>query len=290
MKKYIYIITNNINDKVYIGQAINVKQRFQSHCKPSSAIVDNDLVAKAIQKYGKEHFFVSILENNIENYNEREIYWIKTYNSIRPNGYNISSGGEEPPINKGTNHPESKLSDYDLKGLIYDLMYSDMSYRNLSGKYGIASTTIGCINNGNAYIQDNIKYPIRKSPNDYGKISNEKATEIVNLLKYTYLSYEEISRKYQVEARAISRINKGIYHRIANEIYPIRDFTNTNKKPLLSYENVSDIIELLINTDISIRKIAKNFNVETNIIIGIKSGTTKMYKRKGYIYPLRTNN
>ena len=71
MTKDIYIIKNDINNKVYIGQSNNVNQRFQAHCKPSSAYVENDLVAKAIQKYGKSHFWVEVLEENIENYNER---------------------------------------------------------------------------------------------------------------------------------------------------------------------------------------------------------------------------
>lgn len=290
MTKSIYIIKNDINNKVYIGQAIDVKRRFQAHCKPSSAFVDNDLVAKAIQKYGKDHFWYEILEDNIENYNEKERYWIEYYNSIRPNGYNIQSGGEEPPVVSGINHPEAKLKQYDIKGIIYDLKYSDLSYRQLSQKYNISTDTLNNINKGKSYVQQEIIYPIRKTPNDYGKLSKNEALEIINMLKYTYLSYEEIAQKYQVEARAISRINKGMYHRHPDEIYPIREYANTKNKPKLSYEDVTNIIDLLMNTDLSIRKIARQYNVESNIIIGIKSGHTKIYRRKGLTYPLRPNN
>lgn len=290
MTKSIYIIKNDINDKVYIGQAIDVKRRFQAHCKPSSAFVENDLLAKAIQKYGKSHFWYEVLETDIDNYNDREKYWIKFYNSIRPNGYNILNGGEEPPILSGTNHPEAKLTEFNLKGIIYDLEYSDLSYRQLSKKYQIAYSTIGDINQGISYKQDNISYPIRKHPNDYGKISNKEAIDIINILKYTYLSYEEIAQKYQVEARAISRINKGMYHKQADETYPIRDYANTSNRPKLTYEQVTEIIDLLINTTMSISKIAKQYNVESNIIIGIKSGHTKIYKRRELKYPLRKNN
>ena len=72
MKKYIYIIKNDINEKVYIGQAKDVKQRFLSHCKPSAGTLNNDLVGRAIQKYGKEHFVCEILCDATENYNELE--------------------------------------------------------------------------------------------------------------------------------------------------------------------------------------------------------------------------
>lgn len=290
MTKSIYIIKNDLNNKVYIGQAKNVCKRFQAHCKPSSALIENDLVAKAIQKYGKSHFWVEILESDIDNYNEREQYWIDKYDSIRPNGYNILSGGEEPPVLAGIKHPESKFTEYDLQGLIYDLEYSDLSYRQLAQKYNSNPSTINDINAGRSYKQDNIIYPIRKSPNDRGKISKNQALEIIDILKFTYLSYEEIAQKYNVEARAISRINKGMYHKMSDEIYPIRDFANTNNKPKLSYEDVTQIIDLLINTNISIRQIAKKYKVESNTIIGIKSGNTKMYRRRNLEYPLRFNN
>lgn len=290
MKKSIYIINNDINNKVYIGQAIDVKQRFQAHCKPSSVKNDNDLVAKAIQKYGRQHFTYSILEDNIENYNEREQYWINHYNSIRPNGYNILKGGEEPPRFSGINHPESKFNELSLKELIYDLQYSDMSYSELGNKYMTTKTTVGGINSGKIYHINNLSYPIRKNPNLSGKISDKDVEQIIQMLKYTYLTYEDIGKKYNVEARAIARINKGMYHKLINETYPIRNFANTSNKPKLSYQQVTEIIDLLVNTDLSIRKIAKQYCVELNIIIGIKSGQTKMYRKQELTYPLRKNN
>lgn len=290
MKKSIYIIKNDINNKVYVGQAVDVKKRYQAHCKPSSAFIDNDLVAKAIQKYGRKHFWYEILESDIANYNGREQYWIEYYNCIRPNGYNIQKGGEEPPVFSGVNHPESKLDDFCVKGIIFDLEYSDLSYRQLSRKYDISTDTLVKINKGASYKQENITYPIRKKPNDYGKLSDENALEIINLLKFTYLSYEEIAAKYNVEARAISRINKGMYHRCVGEEYPIREYANTSHRPKLSYDEVTEIIDLLMNSDMSISKIAKRYNVESNIIIGIKSGHTKIYRRKELTYPLRPNN
>lgn len=48
MKKDIYLIKNKINNKIYIGQAKNSKQRFMNHCKPSAAYRDGELIAKAI--------------------------------------------------------------------------------------------------------------------------------------------------------------------------------------------------------------------------------------------------
>ena len=74
----IYIIKNNINDKVYIGQiTLNAEERFKQHLKDSSCC--NTHLYKAMRKYGKEHFYYEIIEDNLS-YEElliREKYWIQ---------------------------------------------------------------------------------------------------------------------------------------------------------------------------------------------------------------------
>ena len=289
MKKDIYIIKNDRNSKVYVGQAINVKQRFQNHCKPSSS-QDNDLVSRAIQKYGRNHFWYEILESQIENYNQREKYWISYYNCIRPNGYNTSEGGNYPPVQKGTHHPESKLTDKQLNELIYDLQYTQLSYSQLSDKYDLSKSSIYEINNGKTYFNSEISYPIRTNKNPRGALSDKQVLEIIELLKSSYLSYEEIGSQYGVEARAISRINRGVFHKQTSETYPIRIGKLGNNTPKLSYEQVTEIIDLLVNSTLSLRQIAKKFGVEYKDILGIKNGTTKLYRKKDLEYPLRSNN
>ena len=89
MKVYIYKITNNINGKIYIGQ-------HREHTKKLDGYLGSGiLIKKAQNKYGKENFSKEIIEYcSRENVNDREIYWIKYYNSITPNGYNIQKGGK----------------------------------------------------------------------------------------------------------------------------------------------------------------------------------------------------
>lgn len=91
----IYKITNDINDKVYVGQTVRtLKKRFNGHCCYSkSDKTENMYIKRAIHKYGKEHFFISLIEEcPIEMLDEREQYWIQYYDSYNT-GYNLTLGG-----------------------------------------------------------------------------------------------------------------------------------------------------------------------------------------------------
>ena len=98
MKIYIYKITNKINGKIYIGQhkQTTIKENVDRYL--GSGI----LIKKAQDKYGKENFTKEIVEYcNEEDVNDREVYWIRFYNSITPNGYNITKGGQNAATTQG---------------------------------------------------------------------------------------------------------------------------------------------------------------------------------------------
>lgn len=96
----IYIIKNNCNDKVYVGQTTtSMNQRWNHHITSAKNNLDSSMVIyNAMRKYGIENFYIELLENNIAGtdvLNEREKYWINYYNSLIPNGYNVREGGED---------------------------------------------------------------------------------------------------------------------------------------------------------------------------------------------------
>ena len=290
MKKDIYVIKNRINNKVYVGQAKNSSERFISHCKPSSIIYSNSLVDKAIQKYGANNFWFEILESQIENYNEREKYWIQQLNSLKPNGYNILAGGEEPPIYYGIDHPLSTFNSLEVVKLLKnDLKNTRMSLADIAKKYNTSKRTVMRINQGLHYEDLGESYPIRKIPLMNGKLTDEQIKEIIEILKTTYRLYEDIGKQYNVSLSTIKKINSGEVHKQNNESYPIRKYKNSGT-PNCTYAQVTEIIELLITTNMSCNQISKCYNINLQTIYMIKNGTAKRYRRDGYKYPLRKNN
>ena len=93
-KYYIYKITNNLNNKIYVGQ-----HKERPHETPREYMGKGIALRSAYKKYGIQNFTKEIIEylyddDKHEKVSEREKFWIKELNSLYPNGYNISQGGE----------------------------------------------------------------------------------------------------------------------------------------------------------------------------------------------------
>ena len=92
----IYSIKNTINNKIYVGQSVNLESRFTDH---KSALRNNRHFNKHLQdswnKYGEESFEFNIIEEcEDQNLDEREQFYIAKYDSMNPLfGYNRNSGG-----------------------------------------------------------------------------------------------------------------------------------------------------------------------------------------------------
>lgn len=91
----IYKITNDINDKVYIGQTTRpLLVRWKEHCRNGKRAYRKYPLYLAMFKYGVEHFKIHLIEKvDDSNVDEREKYWIKYYQSYT-NGYNATQGGK----------------------------------------------------------------------------------------------------------------------------------------------------------------------------------------------------
>lgn len=110
-KGEIYMITNLNNDKKYIGQTVQgYLTRWRQHkCASKSEKSKRRCVAlnRAILKHGCESFKIEVIETinihiidkktikqDADKLNELEVIYIKKYNTLVPNGYNIQKGNK----------------------------------------------------------------------------------------------------------------------------------------------------------------------------------------------------
>lgn len=104
----IYKVTNQINNKSYIGKSKDIHTRWRAHhTEPFNSNSDmyESLIYRAIRKYGIDNFTFEILEYcTEEKLNEREKFWIEYYHTwIKDElcqGYNMTPGGETTHFEK----------------------------------------------------------------------------------------------------------------------------------------------------------------------------------------------
>ena len=283
--KYIYIIRNNINDKVYVGQAVNPKERFLGHIRDGNR-TDKPLSAidGAIKKYGKDNFYYEVIEGPIPNYNEREKYWIWFFDCIAPKGYNIMAGGEDPPIMRGFDNPSCKLKPEDIPTIIELLKNPYLTLTEIGARFNCGYRTMKKINRGIMYKTDGVSYPIRdykKSGDPQKQLPRDVVDHIISDITTTDLSLRKIAQKHNVKVGVVYAINEGtnpIYKRGGFQ-YPLKD---ANKKIDLS--TVQAIQKDLMGGVLNKNQIAKKYDVTYAQISAICSG--RSYFDQDLVYPL----
>ena len=195
----IYLITNDINSKVYVGQTIQtLNKRFNGHCcysKSDRSI--NMYIKRAIHKYGRDKFHIQLIEECPVNIlDEREKYWINFYNSYNT-GYNLTLGGQDSNyfnINKLENIIDIKKFEQ------YILEFKPL-VSEVANHFGISKCSvynlIKRINNPNLILNS-------YNPRKCKTIEDIDKEELINLYKEGW-SILDLVKKYHIRKNKISK-------------------------------------------------------------------------------------
>ena len=225
---YVYVITNLINNKKYIGMSINKKPWHREHYYGSGK-----LIKQAIVKYGKENFKKEIIkefENEIDT-RDYERYLIQETNAVDDSMYyNLCSGGYGGGV-KGhivTEETRNKISNKLLGHTVTDETIEKMSKNRKTKEYTEDMRNI--ISNSMKEHWSNLSSDKRKeigekiSFSNKGKVPSEETKEklskynatltkeqiieITNLVINKEKTYKEISLIYGINQSCICDIIK----------------------------------------------------------------------------------
>jgi group I intron endonuclease len=245
----IYLLTNTLNNKVYVGQTWKtLAQRFGYGYKGSLHIFN------AINKYGKENFRYTILTvcstQKIANY--WEDYFIVKYDSINT-GYNIKNGGSKGKHSEETKKKMSESHSGENHHL-YGKSHSDETIKKMSDiKIGKVFTEEHKTNLAKAKIGKKRGSPSEKTKK---KMSDAKIGRVIS---------EETRNKISK-----SSIGKVIPEKVRQKIsLSLRGENGPNAK--LSNNQRLEIIEKRENK-VPIKLLMSEYNVSKQTIIRVSKG------------------
>lgn len=251
LKSGIYKITCSENGRVYVGQAINIKDRWMSHMQCLNRNKHHNIhLQRAWNKYGEECFKFEVIEYcEPSNLNDREIHWIKELNSFK-NGYNRTLGG----------------------GGILGRKYTKQEIKNRTGK----NNPFYNKKHKDGWLDKVIKASNEKTSKPILQISVENG-EIIN----KYNSISEASRKYNCSVNAIRLCIEGVNKRACGYYWILENnYDSFNFKPFKN-ESIRKVCQIDFESGVlleifdSLSEASKKVNIISSSITDCCRGKQK---------------
>lgn len=233
----IYYFRNKNNNKYYIGQAINIRKRFNKHCFNIKTENNNYPIYKAIIQYGIENFEFGIIcvykgtepqEKIKKALDYLEKLYIKKYNSYSE-GYNQTLGGDGGILGyKMTEEQKIHISENSKKvaadgryGIyIYNIKeekeYFFLNLRIASEYFNVNKDSLRSAMHRNGLYSNNLI--VRKTREEiYNFINTTSTIDNIGHRKYSLEEYKELKKQYSTLslpelAKEIGLCKKTVYN------------------------------------------------------------------------------
>jgi group I intron endonuclease len=175
---FVYLITNTIDGKRYVGQTTtSLQERFRLHKILNSC----PYLHSALKKHGAENFIIEAIcePPSIELMDEIEMEYIKRYCTLVPNGYNLTAGGSAPRHNEAT-RKKMRLSHLGLKN-------TEKARRNISKAL-----------KGRKHSVEHVS--------QRWKITLDQANKIRALYSTNQYSQDQLSEMFSINQQSVSNI------------------------------------------------------------------------------------
>lgn len=291
MGNIIYKATNLINNKVYIGlNTTSLEARMYQHKSAFKSVNHNNYNSKfyrAIRKYGWDNFSWEIIDTSDcpEEIKEKEIYWIRKYDSYY-NGYNSTLGGDgalgavktdEMRLAYSIAHGSKPFMVYDRQGrFIAEYINKEQCARemNLSRSNISRGLSVGykigeyILIYKDEFTEEKLE-ELKNSRKGYCKLTTEDVIEIKKMLMKD-IPAKEIADMYGVSKITIKEIRWG---KTWSSVYVEgwKPVVNERSKKL-SDDDVVEIKRLLNDGELTNREIAELFNINKSLVSFIKTG------------------
>lgn len=162
----VYLITNERNGKVYVGQSFRYRERVRNHLNAGPRRRPHFRLYRAMAKYGSENFRFDIIVDALETVaqmNAIEEFWIGVYGAREPDvGYNVMGPWRVP--------------NEEIRGKISAAGRGRKCPKSPETRAKMAEAARNAVANGtspfsNSAIQSELASRVKRTPEHYAKVS-----------------------------------------------------------------------------------------------------------------------
>lgn len=287
-RHFLYKITNTVNGKCYIGVTANPAKRYKQHIQPSRTL--DRITNKAAEKYGVENLsYIVIACGELDYISDLEVLAIDTYNTLSPNGYNLSIGGlvnsgfvwssDAVKAISGVNHRLSSLSEDDV---LFIRKSQDLTSSDIAVLFGITTQIVKRIRGGKSYKEiasldglAGVGYKAYEQPKGEGA-HNSKLSEsdVVSIIESVDRSIEWLAKEYYVSTGAIRKILSGAtWSHLGLVTTPIKRVRAVSPYKGTTSISREDYLQIIAGSQMSSTEMSKHIGISRSNISRIRNGT-----------------